>query len=105
MKNGFYITHQPDSRTSYKMVLIPSHPRANRRHHYVAEHILVWEEVHGKYLPDGWVIHHINGNGLDNRPQNLMALKKHHHSSWLLYQIACKRIRQLEEQISQQGLL
>lgn len=48
------------------------------------EHIVVWENVHGP-LPKGMVIHHINGNGRDNRIENLVAMTvsehlAHHHA-------------------------
>ena len=51
----------------YIYVRAPDHPRA--RNGYVAEHILVWERVHNKPLPPGWVVHHLNGIGVDNRPK------------------------------------
>ena len=52
----------------YIMVLKPDHPRA-RVGRYVSQHILVWEETHGKLLPMGWVVHHYNGIKDDNRPE------------------------------------
>lgn len=36
-------------------------------------HRLVWEEAHGP-LPEGWHVHHLNGDTLDNRLENLVAL-------------------------------
>lgn len=38
-------------------------------------HIEVAEIVLGKKLPDGAVVHHVNGNKLDNSPSNLVICK------------------------------
>jgi hypothetical protein len=52
------------------MVRVPDHPRA-RASRYVFEHILVAEELLGRYLEPGESIHHRNGVRDDNRPENL----------------------------------
>ncbi len=41
-------------------------------------HRLIWEEHYGK-IPEGYVIHHINGNKHDNRIENLscISIKEH----------------------------
>jgi HNH endonuclease len=57
-------------KAGYVMVRIPGHPRAGRSP-YVFEHILVAEQVLGRYLVDGESVHHINGIRDDNRPENL----------------------------------
>ena len=62
----------------YIRVYAPEHPKA-RRKGYVMEHILMWEKAHGQ-LPEGYIIHHINGIRDDNRPENLIALPKNEHS-------------------------
>lgn len=54
----------------YILVMVPDHPRAHKG--YVFEHILVVEAVLGKHLPDGAVVHHINGVKSDNRRENLV---------------------------------
>ncbi len=69
-------THQRDG---YIMVVDPTHPRAGSSGR-VLEHIWVWEKTHHKMLPDGWVVHHLNGVKHDNSPENLidMSRSKHH---------------------------
>ena len=52
------------------MVHIPGHPRANTNP-YVFEHILVMEEMVGRYLMPLETVHHRNGVQDDNRPENL----------------------------------
>lgn len=82
----------------YVFILTPGHKRANN-HGYVREHILVWERVNGE-LPEGYVIHHLNGDKHDNRIENLIALPSCKHHSNLVNQALQKRIRQLEEEIN-----
>ena len=57
----------------YRYLLKPNHPRANGR--YVPEHVLVAEKKLGRSLKDGEYMHHINGNGLDNDPENIFVCK------------------------------
>jgi HNH endonuclease len=52
------------------MVRVPGHPRPGRDH-YVFEHILVAEELLGRFLIEGETVHHRNGVRDDNRPENL----------------------------------
>ena len=90
-KGGIY------HKNGYVLIYNPNHPRANPR--YVPEHILVWEETHGKYLPEGYVVHHLNGIKDDNRRENLTAVPKPQHEKNTLLKLAHKRIRELETQI------
>lgn len=63
----------------YVYKYLPSHHRANSRG-YVGEHILIWEQTNNKKLPEGWLVHHMNGIKNDNKPQNLFGTTraKHH---------------------------
>jgi HNH endonuclease len=94
-KTGRISTH------GYVFLYAPDHPRARDRH--VFEHIIVWEKAHNKSLPDGWVIHHLNGIRNDNRINNLIALpnRKHIHLIGALH----KRIQQLEALLNNQHQL
>lgn|SRR3990167_2163685 len=47
---------------------------------YVLEHRWVAEQKLGRTLKTGEVVHHINGNKLDNRPENLAVLSHAQHS-------------------------
>jgi len=69
-KGGSFI----DPRYGYKMV------RTRRRLPYVGEHVLVAERASGRRLKRSEVVHHINGDPKDNRPENLevCATQKEH---------------------------
>ena len=54
----------------YWLVLRPDHPHADR-HGYVREHRLVMEKQLGRFLRPGEVVHHRDGNGQNNAPENL----------------------------------
>lgn len=87
----------------YMMLYIPEHPRANKTR-YVFEHIVIWEKAHHQPLPDGWVVHHINGIRDDNRPQNLLGLPRRGHSPSLVVKEVQKRLREVEAELAQQRL-
>lgn len=61
---------------------------------YALEHIVVWEQAHGMALPDGMVIHHLNGIKDDNRLENLVAMKRGEHHQ--LAEPYKRRIHELE---------
>lgn len=67
------------------------------KHQYVPEHRLIWEKENGS-IPIGWVIHHLNGNKLDNRIENLFAMPKKEHHPRLIVKPYEKRIKQLEDE-------
>jgi len=94
LKRGRF--QKPDTR--YIMILRPAHPRANK-HGFIAEHLEVWEKANGKTLPEGWVIHHINGIKDDNRPENLAGMPMKNHHGFLVDQVLKKRICQLDSEL------
>lgn len=54
----------------YIEILKSNHPCANNRG-YVYEHRLVMEQMIGRFLKKGEIVHHINKIRDDNRPENL----------------------------------
>jgi hypothetical protein len=58
----------------YRMVYAPEHPRATGpSRNYVYEHVLVAEEQIGRLLVAGEVVHHIDGDKLNNASENLLV--------------------------------
>ena len=43
------------------------------------EHVEVWERHHGQPVPEGYQIHHIDGDKLNNDPANLIAVTPTEH--------------------------
>jgi DNA-binding CsgD family transcriptional regulator len=68
-----------------------------------SEHKVVWEKEHGP-LPEGWIIHHLNGIRDDNRLENLLGIPRRRHSPSLIIDPFRKRILELESQIKQMGV-
>jgi len=70
-KGGITIHSYKNHDKKYFKEYNPHHP--NNNFTYVFSHVLIVESVLNKYLPKGVVIHHINGDGLDNRNENLVV--------------------------------
>ena len=49
------------------------------RGRYIQEHVAVVEGVLGRCLKRGEVVHHINGDSLDNRKRNLLVCTQSYH--------------------------
>lgn len=85
-KGQFAETERTKYHKGYKVVYMPNHPHA-RMNGYVYEHILIAEQKAGRKLLPEEVVHHVDGNKLNNSPDNLMIFKnnvehmKHHWKS------------------------
>ena len=71
MRRGWYI----HVRTGYKMVL----SSFGRPVKYIPEHRLIAQDVLGRPLEKNEVVHHVNGDRLDNRNENLLICDASYH--------------------------
>lgn len=75
---GWYL-----SSGGYMQLRMPDHPAAVNG--YVPEHRHVMEKTLGRYLNDGETVHHIDGNKVNNNPENLQ-LRQGNHGAGVKYQ-------------------
>jgi hypothetical protein len=66
----------------YDQTLIKGHPRADQRG-YVSDHILTCEKALGKFLPEGTIPHHIDGDKKNNDPGNLVLCQDREYHNLL----------------------
>lgn len=64
----------------YELVIAPvSYPGKRYRGKYAYEHVVVWWKNVGSIPPNGYEIHHVNGEHRDNRFENLKLVTSHEH--------------------------
>lgn len=84
----------------YRLVLMPSHQRANCNG-YVMEHILVFENATGIRVPKNCCIHHLNGIKNDNRVENLCMMEFSAHT--IHHHVGTKRSAETKRRISERA--
>lgn len=63
----------------YRVLHKPQHPNANKDG-YILEHRYVASNKIGRPLKDDEIVHHIDGNRLNNNPSNLQIMDRSEHS-------------------------
>ncbi|WP_328186910.1 HNH endonuclease signature motif containing protein [Marinobacter sp. OP 3.4] len=71
---GVIYTHN-----GYRMLLALGHPDADSKG-YIREHRLVAEQKLGRRIREDEIVHHLNGDKLDNRPDNLEIMTRSEHN-------------------------
>jgi hypothetical protein len=71
----------------YVLIYMPGHSRCDKKG-YVLEHILIVEKAMGKPLPPGAVVHHHDGDRMNNGNKNLLVCQNDAYHKFLY-----KRIR------------
>lgn len=71
---GWYIDHH-----GYKLIIAKDHPNAYKG--YIKEHRHIMSKHLGRPLNRNEIVHHINGDKLDNRIKNLVITNLSNHSS------------------------
>ena len=74
-KGGRYIG---GNKRRYIMVRCVGHPKVSKQG-YILEHRLIMEKHLGRFLESTEYVHHMNGNGHDNRLSNLRLVTKQEH--------------------------
>ena len=52
----------------------------DRNSEWILEHRKVWKD-HNGLIPEGWIIHHIDGDKWNNRIENLEAMPRYDHKT------------------------
>lgn len=73
---GHIVTHN-----GYKMIRMLNHPYKDAKG-YVREHVLIMEDYLGRYVLPDEVVHHIDGDKLNNNIENLELCTLAAHTSW-----------------------
>jgi hypothetical protein len=65
----------------YLRIYVPDHPRSHKG--YVLSHVVEAEKIIGKPLPQSAVVHHIDGDRLNNSPANLVVCENDQYHKYI----------------------
>ncbi len=80
---GFIYSLSRNGGKKYKLIYSPEHPNCDK-HGYVREHRKNIELKIGRYLKLSEIVHHIDGNTLNNNIENLKLMTKKEHDCFCL---------------------
>ena len=80
----------------YIRVYDPTNPNADKRGN-IYQHRQVMALKLGRPLKGVEIVHHLNGNTSDNRPENLFLTNRNNHDTFALRKALQARIRELEQ--------
>jgi len=75
---GWRYTKSRAGGSRYKLIHLPNHPNSTKAG-YIREHRLVMEKHIGRLLDRSEIVHHIDGNTLNNNIKNLELMNKKDH--------------------------
>lgn len=63
------------------LALSREYPKVTVNGERIGVHRYIWEQVNGRRLPPGWVVHHKDLDPTNNHPDNLQAMRAEDHSA------------------------